>query len=55
MFRILIEESTQPQQEGTPTQYIKRYEQTVDELDLRLVMQAVNKVPRKPRIRKEAK
>ncbi len=47
MFRIIIEESMPGHDD-----VVKRYEQNVDALDLKAVMAAVNKVPRKPRVRK---
>jgi hypothetical protein len=53
MYRVTVEkllEPTQPDQDP-----VKVYEQTVDELDMRLVMQAVIHKPRKPREPRKAK
>jgi hypothetical protein len=47
-FTVEITETTK----DDPPQVIKRYEQTVDALDIRLVQKAVNTAPRKPRVRK---
>lgn len=47
-FTVTIEETTK----DDPPQIIKRYEQTVDAIDLKAVMKAVNQKPRAPRVRK---
>lgn len=56
-YRITIVELVRvPTTEDAPPKFetLERYQQTVDALDLKLVMQAVNHVPRKPRVRKVA-
>jgi hypothetical protein len=56
-YKITIEKLDEPggkALDGTPLRS-RIYEQTVDELDLRAVMQAVNSKPRKPRKPKEEK
>ena len=47
-YTVTIEETTK----DDPPQVVKRYEQTVDALDLKRVMDAVNHKPRAPRVRK---
>ena len=47
-YTVNIEETTK----DDPPQVVKRYEQTVDALDLKRVMDAVNHKPRAPRVRK---
>ena len=47
-YTVTIEETTK----DDPPQVVKRYEQTVDALDLTRVMDAVNHKPRAPRVRK---
>lgn len=51
-FKVTVEEITTAQDETLPSS-IKRYEQTVDAINLRAVMAAVNQVPRKSRAKKE--
>lgn len=55
-FRVTIEKVTiNPQENGqTIIASAKIYEQIVDTLDMKAVMQSVNKVPRKPRTKREA-
>ena len=52
MFKVTITE-LRPETE-TP-QEITRYTQTVDTLDLKRVMEAINTPPRKPRVRRKVK
>lgn len=54
-YRVTVEEIVQTPISGIDAHMpdapvlVKRYEQTVDAIDLRAVMAAVNHVPRKPR------
>lgn len=53
-FRIVVTElDAAPIGAQEKNAEIKRYEQTVDELDLRAVMDAVNKTKRGPRVAKK--
>ena len=52
MFKVTIEEFQGAPLDGQTPAPVKRYEQTVDVIDMRAVMAAVNKKPRAPRVRK---
>jgi len=55
MFKVLVTEINPLADLGAPAVEVRRFEQTVDELNLRAVIAAVNAKPRRPRERKEAK
>jgi len=52
-YRITIERMTDDKALDRTAIGVKIYEQVVDELDVPAVMLAVNRKPRKPRVRKE--
>ena len=57
-FKIVVTEVTRQISDDANSMKaveVERYAQTVEELDLRAVMAAVNHRPRKPRVRKDAK
>jgi len=56
MYRITVMEiSPMPDSEGRAPEEVKRFEQTVDVLDMSGLIAAVNRKPRKPRAPKETK
>lgn len=48
-YTVTVEETTK----DDPPVVVKRYEQTVDVIDMKAVMKAVNTKPRAPRVRKQ--
>jgi hypothetical protein len=52
MFEVTVKEVKDRDADGVGYS-VERYRQTVDLIDLKAVMAAVNKVPRKPRTKKE--
>jgi hypothetical protein len=55
MYKIVVTEINPLADLGAPAVEVRRFEQTVDELNLRAVITAVNQKPRAPRKPKEAK
>lgn len=53
-YRIVVEEIEEKDANLVGATGIKRYEQVVDQLDLKRVMEAVNYKPRGPRVKKGA-
>ena len=49
MFKVTIEEFQGAPEDGQAAPPVKRYEQTVDVIDMKRVMAAVNHKPRAPR------
>lgn len=55
MFEVVLRDLFAKQTANVEAEYIERYRQTVDVLDIRAVMAAVNQKPRKPRTPKAEK
>lgn len=52
-FRVTVEELTESDEPASTWAAIRRYEQTVDVIDLRAVVAAINHKPRAPRQKKQ--
>ena len=55
MFKIVVMEINPLAELGAPAAEVKRFEQCVDELNIRALIAAVNQKPRNPRTPKESK